>query len=241
VKVLWLVTARSQSRSIPDKNILELGGHPLLAYRVSAALCLAPADDVWVSTDSQRYAEIAGSYGATVPFLRPAELASDAASSVDVVLHAMEHAEATGRQYDAIGLLEPTSPFVLPATIENATRRLSATTAAAAIVATRVSRPSTIYIQPEAEYLSEIARRLGERPPPRRQEERVEITPSGGFHVARWEQFRRRPAFYTQRTLSHDVSALEALDIDEPLDWEWARFLIAEGYIDPARFGLRPR
>ena len=69
----------------------------------------------------------------------------------------------------------------------------------------------------------------------------VEITPSGGFHVARWEQFRRRPAFYTQRTLSHDVSALEALDIDEPLDWEWARFLIAEGHIDPARFGLRPR
>ena len=63
-------------------------------------------------TDSQEYADIAKSYGAVIPFLRPDILSTDNASSVDVVLHAMIHAEKLGEKYDAIGLLEPTSPFI---------------------------------------------------------------------------------------------------------------------------------
>jgi CMP-N,N'-diacetyllegionaminic acid synthase len=91
VQVLWLITARSGSRSVPDKNILPLGGHPLLAYRIAVARTLAGAENVWLSTDSERYAEIGRAYGASIPFLRPPELSTDATPSVDVVLHAMDH------------------------------------------------------------------------------------------------------------------------------------------------------
>lgn len=106
--ILWLVTARSGSKSIPDKNIKILGKQPLISYRIQSALTTRIAGDVWVSTDSEKYAEIAKEYGAEIPFLRPDYLSTDDASSTDVVLHAMEYALNLNKKYDFIGLLEPT-------------------------------------------------------------------------------------------------------------------------------------
>src|SRR5262245_15654181 len=96
MKTLWLVTARAGSKSIPHKNIRPLGGHPLLAWRIAAARSLAGGDPVWLSTDDEEYAALGEQYGAEVPFLRPRELATDAARSIDVALHAMEVAEGRG-------------------------------------------------------------------------------------------------------------------------------------------------
>ena len=234
MNTLWLVLARSGSRSIPDKNVAPLGGHPLLAWRIAAARKLSDGRDVWISTDSPRYAELAERYGARVPFLRPAELAADETPSSAVVLHALEH----GDGYDAVAVLEPTSPFVLPETLQAAHNRLACTPEAQAIVATRLCRPSTFYIQPESEYLDELAARLGSGAPPRRQEEAPEVTPSGGFYIARTAGFRQRPSFYTERTLGHRVSEFEALEIDEPIDLEWAAFLVQSGRATPESFGL---
>ena len=136
-KILWLVAARSSSKSIPDKNIKLLGGLPLLAYRIKSVLSFAAKEDIWISTDSEHYAEIAKAYGATVPFIRPKALASDTAASVDVVLHAMDHADSLGKKYTGIGLLEPTSPFVSAANIEEAVNILCSEPEAENIVAVR--------------------------------------------------------------------------------------------------------
>lgn len=240
MRILWLIVARSGSRSIPDKNVARLGGHPLLAWRIAAALRLSPGEHVWLSTDSQDYAKIGQAYGATIPFIRPAELAADGTPSADVVLHAMRHAIEHERRYDFVALLEPTSPFVLPTTLESASAALAADAQAHAVVATRRVRPSTLYIQPEARYLEELSARIGSGPPARRQDEPAEITPSGGFYIARWEAFLQRPSFYSERTRGHRVSELEQLEIDEPLDLDWAGFLIARGHVDPAQVGLTP-
>lgn len=86
--ILWIVAARSGSKGIPDKNIRELGGTPLLALRILTAL---PLGTVLLSTDSETYAAIGTKFGAEVPFLRPIALASDSASSIDVVLHGARH------------------------------------------------------------------------------------------------------------------------------------------------------
>ena len=90
-KILWVITARSGSKSIPNKNIKILAGNPLIKYMIESALNTDISKDVWVSTDSKEYAKIALKLQAEVPFIRPSNLATDDASSFDVVLHAMEH------------------------------------------------------------------------------------------------------------------------------------------------------
>ena len=229
--VLWLIAARSGSKSVPDKNIKLLGEMPLLAYRIKTALCIAKEKDVWLSTDSEQYAAIGRNYGATIPFLRPAVLATDTAKSADVVLHAMQWAEQNGLQYSAIGLLEPTAPFVSSTQLAQAVDFLFADEMASSIVAVRQVRPSTFYVQEEERYLAAIARNIHSQGIMRRQEENVEITPSGGFYIAKWDRFKDLQTFYTPYTLSFRVPDLNGLEIDEALDWQWAEYLIIKRLI----------
>lgn len=225
-KILWLIAARSGSKSVPHKNIRELAGLPLLAYRIKTAAAIARKEDVWISTDSQEYADIAKRYGATVPFLRPEELAGDLAKSVDVVLHAMEYAEKLGFSYEAIGLLEPTSPFVPSSALSDAAELLLNDEEADAIVAVRQVRPSTFYVQEEGKYLDVLARNIREAGVLRRQDEKREVTPSGGFYIAKWNSFKREKTFYTEKTLSWLLPDENSLEIDEPMDWLWAQFVL---------------
>lgn len=109
---LFLIPARGGSKGVPGKNIRPLGGIPLIEYSIRDALAVAAdSEDVVVSTDSQEIADIARQAGATVPFLRPAELATDTASSRDVMLHAVDTLNGAGIRYDRLVLLQPTSPF----------------------------------------------------------------------------------------------------------------------------------
>lgn len=232
MKVLWVITARSGSKSIPDKNIKLLGGIPLLVWRIKAALEIANKEDIWVSTDSEHYAGIAKRYGANVPFLRPPDLATDTAKSADVVLHAMDWAESKGGNYDAVGLLEPTSPFIQSSRLAEAVNNLFGEDEAENIVAVRVVKPSSFYIQEDSKYLSVIARNIASKGLLRRQDEKKEITPSGGLYIAKWEAFKKNRTFYTSKTLSYMVPDLDGLEIDEPIDWEWAEFLIEKQKID---------
>lgn len=229
--ILWLVTARSGSKSIPDKNIKILGNQPLISYRIQSALTTKIDGDVWVSTDSEKYAEIAKEYGAEIPFLRPDYLSTDDASSMDVVLHAMEYASSLGKKYDFIGLLEPTSPFIQGSDLDKAIELLNESENASAIVATKESRPNRIFIQEEDEYLSELADNLKLYKKLGRQSFGREITPSGGFYISKWDDFLKNKSFYTKQTLSYLVDDISGLEIDEPLDWQFAEFIITTTYL----------
>jgi len=232
--ILWLMTARSGSKSIPHKNIKPLGGLPLLAHRILSAAAIADPADIWISTDSGEYADIARAHGATAPFLRPAELATDAAKSSDVVLHAMDWAESQGRKYSAVCVLEPTSPFIYARHLREAADRLLADPGSENIVAVRQVRPSTLFVQPMAKYLDILAENIRRSAVTRRQDEPIEVTPSGGFYIAKWDSFRRKQSFYTDRTLPFLVPDECALEIDEPVDWDWAEFLIDRKRVDMA-------
>lgn len=230
--ILWLIAARSGSKSIKNKNIKDLAGMPLLQYRIKTALSLSENTHIWCSTDTEEYAEIARAAGAYVPFLRPEELSTDSASSTDVVLHAMAYAEKQGFHYDYIGLLEPTSPFVYKKHLCEAINNLDTEARAEAIVAVKESRPHTIFIQDEAPYLDNLARNLAQFTKLGRQAFSKQITPSGGFYISRWHAFKINRTFYTEKTLSYLLPDECCLEIDEPIDWAWATFLIDKGYID---------
>jgi CMP-N,N'-diacetyllegionaminic acid synthase len=229
--ILWLIPARSGSKSILHKNIKKLGDYPLMVYRIKSALSIASPNDVWVSTDSEEYAEIAKRFGASVPFIRPEELATETATSADVVLHAINEAEKRGLRYKALGLLEPTSPFITYNQLSDAVQQLLGDDDAENIVAVRESRPNSFFIQKDSKYLTELAERLSMVQSHARQNFGKEITPSGGFHIAKWDSFKKSKTFYTPKTLSFFVGSDNELEIDEPLDWNFAEFILQKGLI----------
>ena len=111
MKNIAIIPARSGSKGLPDKNIRLVNGKPLIAYTIEAALQSGCFDTVHVSTDSEKYAEIAREYGADEPFLRSPELASDMASSWDAVREVLAKYSALGKTFDTMMLMQPTSPL----------------------------------------------------------------------------------------------------------------------------------
>lgn len=116
--ILALIPARGGSKGIPRKNIKVLHGSPLIAYTIAAARNSCYIDDVVVTTDSTEIAKIARDYGASVPFMRPPELADDCSKTIDAVIHAVETLDGMGNTYDAVVLLQPTSPLRTSADID---------------------------------------------------------------------------------------------------------------------------
>ncbi len=110
-EILALIPARSGSKSVIDKNIRMIGGHPMIAHSIRHALECPYITRTIVSTDSERYAQIARQYGAEVPFIRPAELATDTALDVDVFYHALKYLQDTeGYRPRLVVQLRPTCP-----------------------------------------------------------------------------------------------------------------------------------
>ena len=112
MKVLCIIPARRDSKGIPGKNWKLLNNVPLVGYSIEVAKQSNDIDEICVSTNSEQVIEIATKkYQLSVPFIRPEELSLDTTSSHDVLIHAIEHYESQGKTYDAILLLQPTSPF----------------------------------------------------------------------------------------------------------------------------------
>lgn len=110
-RILSLIPARGGSKGIKDKNIIEICGYPLIAYSIMASSGSKYIDSTVVSTDSVKIAKIAKAYEASVPFMRPAALASDYAKTIEVVLHAIDMLELKGERFDVLILLQPTQPL----------------------------------------------------------------------------------------------------------------------------------
>ena len=120
MRILCVIPARGGSKGVPRKNVRPVAGKPLLAWSVEQALAAQPAMEVVVSTDDAEIAGVALACGATVPFLRPAELALDETPTEPVVRHALEAARASGDAPDVVVLLQATSPVRLPDSLTRA-------------------------------------------------------------------------------------------------------------------------
>ena len=120
-KILAVIPARGGSKGIPNKNIVDIDGNPLIKYTIDAALGSAMLTHCIVSTDSDAIADVAKSCGALVPFKRPEHLSDDKALSLPVMQHAVKFMEAKqGYQYDLVIMLQPTTPLRQTKDIENA-------------------------------------------------------------------------------------------------------------------------
>lgn len=125
-RVLGVIPARGGSKRLPRKNVRKLCGHPLIAYTIKAAQKAALLTDYLVSSEDEEILEVARSYGAPTPFVRPDHLATDKVRNIEVVLHALDYMENERNQpYDIVILLQPTCPVRNPEHIDEAVRLLS--------------------------------------------------------------------------------------------------------------------
>jgi CMP-N,N'-diacetyllegionaminic acid synthase len=222
LKTLALIPARGGSKGIPRKNIQPLAGKPLIAWTILAALDCHEFDRVVVTTDDEEIADISKLWGAEIPFMRPAELARDETPSMDVVLHALHHLP----QFDAVVLLQPTSPLRSKADIEAC---LAMANAQQADCVVSVSEPTqSPYWMFKLDENGRLNKLLATNDITRRQDLPPVYAINGALYFARTDWLLRNKTFLSQETLGYVMSAEKSLDIDTPFDWKLAELLLSE-------------
>jgi N-acylneuraminate cytidylyltransferase len=236
--VLALIPARGGSRAIPRKNVRLLGGHPLLAYSIAAARQAAHVSRVIVSTDDGEAADISRQYGAEVPFMRPAELATDEATDLQVFEHVLGELESR-EQYlpGVIVQLRPTSPFRPPGLVDRAIdllRRHEHADSVRAITSSKQNPYKMWTMRPDgalAPLLSTIHEAFNQ---PRQQLPRT-FSQTGHVDVMRRATIVRKRSMTGETILPVEVDAALAIDLDTPADWDFAEYLAAGGRLEIVR------
>lgn len=214
-----IITARGGSKRIPRKNIKEFCGKPILAYSIEAALQSGMFDMVMVSTDDQEIAQIAGQYGAQVPFFRSGRMSNDYATTNDVLLEVLEELEKRGGKYDLACCIYPTAPFVTAQKLKNAVELLLESDADTLIPVVSFSYP------PQRAMIVKDGRLVFEYPQyldSRSQDLEPHYHDVGQFYVFRTGAFRVNQKLMVGNILPMVVSELEVQDIDHQTDWEIA-------------------
>jgi len=233
MKYLFLITARGGSKGVPRKNLRKIGGLSLLGFKIRSALASKHCDRVVVSTDSEEIAAEALALGAEVPFMRPDELATDNASSFDVVRHAMDFCEAAGEAYDGIMLLEPSSPFAM-GTDYDAAIELFERERASLVVGVVHHKINTVYIaEMEGTCIAPIIDKLISIKNTNRQSKAPQFTMNGTFYLFPWNVLRDHETIYWDRAGSHGIvmEPERSIEIDEEMDLVWAEFLVERGIV----------
>lgn len=227
-RIICVVPARGGSKGLPGKNIASLCGKPLITWTLEAALQSKYVDEIYVSTDSEKIASVARQSGLDITELRPSELASDVASSIDVVLHAIDRAEKLNQQkYQFICLLEPTSPLRDSKDIDDAFEQLLHQDNAEAIVgvcASEAGHPS--FLATRENGLLVPYQKTVESNHIRRQDLSEIFYFEGSVYISKTNALRVKKSFYHETTAGYEVPRWKALEIDEKCDLIMAEALL---------------
>ncbi len=228
-KTLALIPARAGSKRVPGKNVRSFLGKPLVQWSIEFALSYPGFHRVLVSTDDTAVATVAEVAGAAVPWLRPVELASDTASTLDVALHALDACAADGERYDWLALLQPTSPLRRRQRWDEAFARLSMGGSGAVGVSAVEQHPYWTYL------LSDDGRMNACFPGKtglRSQDLPTAAAVNGALYLVSVEALREQRRFVPAGAFGVLFDdALECIDIDTEADWVAAETLAARAWI----------
>jgi CMP-N,N'-diacetyllegionaminic acid synthase len=224
--MLALIPARGGSKGLPGKNIRPLLGKPLIAYSIEAALKAESVSRVVVSTDAEGIAEVARRYGAEVPFLRPAELATDTALALDNYVYTLNRLSVeSGSKIEELIVLLPTAPLRDADDIDAAVTIFKSKQADAVISYFEAPHPVQWYrfidaagvvrpVLPEGDHLAN------------RQKERVSYLPNGAIYIFKSVLLIKQRTYYSDKTFAYIMPADRSVDIDNLFDFELAEFLL---------------
>jgi CMP-N,N'-diacetyllegionaminic acid synthase len=225
MRLLALVPARGGSKRVPNKNIRPLGGKPLIAWTIDVARDTPMVADVLVTTDSLAIAQAAQVAGALVPWLRPAELSTDTATTMAVCMHALDWYEKEKGAVDGLLLLQPTSPF----------RRVESVRRGVALFSAHPQQ-SVVSFSPAESHPMWCYRIHGERvqpfmdgtdKPTRSQDLPPAYVINGVFYAASPDYLRKHHSFLGPDTVPLVMDdSRETIDIDTEWDWTLAETML---------------
>lgn len=227
MKDLAIIPARSGSKGFPDKNIADLDGKPLMYYTIKAALDSGCFDEVMVSTDSPRYADIARACGAHVPFLRSGEMSSDSADSWDAVREVLTRYARIDIRFDHVALLQPTSPLRGADDIKEMFKMLERPEVTNAISVTEVDHPiQWCFKMPEDGSMEEMA--ISPYSHMRRQDLERYYRENGAIYVIDAKKIMDKDYdLYTDGCYGYIMERERSIDIDTRMD-----LVVAKAYMD---------
>lgn len=215
---IFIIPARGGSKGIPHKNIKPLCGKPLLLYAIDAARTVCPdTSRIILSTDSTAIANVAIDNGLPVPYMRPAALATDTAASRDVMLDAMDWADRQNIAYDAVVLLQPTSPFRTARHIAEAVDMYNPSLDMVVSVTEAASNPYYTCFETNDNGFLNISKGNGMYT--RRQDCPKVWEYNGAVYVINPDSLRRMPMGAFTKRLPYPMSHEDSTDLDTPLDW----------------------
>lgn len=214
-RLLALIVARGGSKGLPRKNVLVAGGRPLIAWTIAAAQAARRVDRVVLSSDDEEIMDVAQAWGCEVPFKRPAELATDHATSMDVVRHAL----AALPGYEHVALLQPTSPLRTGADIDAAFDLMLARRAPSCVSVSEVEQsPYWMY------RVADNDRLVGLMAPPkgasRRQDLPMIHALNGAIYLARVDWLLAQGSFVGEGTVGYQMPRDRSADIDTADDFQ---------------------
>jgi N-acylneuraminate cytidylyltransferase len=236
-RVLAVIPARGGSKGLPGKNIRPMWGLPLIAHSLRAAALTPEVTRCVVTTDSERIADVVRAHGGDVPFLRPAELAADDTPMAPVVRHALEWVERDeGRPYDAVLLLDPTSPARVPSQLAEAVHRLAGDASLDGVVS--VSEPTFnpvwVGVRPDASRDGALSRFFESGTGvTRRQDVDRYLRINGNFYLWRADFVRRLEAsWFDEGTHAGlEIPEAQAFSIDDEYEFRLIEALIGAGLL----------
>ncbi len=217
-RVLAIVPARGGSKGLPGKNIRPLAGKPLIGWTLESALKSKYLDEIFVSTDSQKIADVAESFGVKVPELRPEELASDTATSASVVLYTIEYFRKQGKDFDYIILLEPTSPMRKEDDIDNAIALACDNPEKAGVVSlgeVHMEHPSIVKRIDDNGVIEPFC---DNRHYTQRQQFSKAFFPYGVVYLVKTDYFEKNQLFYGKDSLPYFIERWQCYEVDDIYD-----------------------
>lgn len=227
MNILAIIPARGNSKRLPNKNIIDLAGKPLITWTIDAALKCKSITKVIVSTDSQKIADLAIQAGAEVPYLRKDELSSDTASSYDVVIDVISYHKMLGECFDAILLLQPTSPLRTANDINNAISLYQSKNASSVISVVECEHsPLWCNTLPDSldmtNFISEEIKKT------RSQDLPTYYQINGAIYLVNVESLLREKSFMPSNTFALIMKKENSIDIDDYFDLKIAEAICNE-------------
>lgn len=227
-KVLAIIPARGGSKRLPRKNILPLAGKSLINWTIEAALAVSSITEVMVSTDDDEISCIAKVAGAQVPYKRSPELSGDTASSIDVVVDALNYYQQRGRVFDYVILLQPTSPLRSDKDIESAIQLLQGKKADAIVSVCPVEHsPLWSNTLPEDDSLNHFI--SNEIKSTRSQDLPEYYRLNGAIYICKIEKLLEQQSFFlTDNIFAYKMTTEASVDIDNHIDFLLAEALLSQ-------------
>ncbi|QTA93608.1 cytidylyltransferase domain-containing protein [Desulfonema magnum] len=226
--MLAIIPARGGSKGIPGKNIKQLCGKPLIVYTIEAAVAAKFVDRIILSTDDPEIAKIASKYDIEIPFMRPAHLAQDDSLAIDNYIYTLDQLNTkNSNHYDEFIVLQPTSPFRTASDIDNAILLFHGKKADSVISVHEASHPPVWAkkIDPAGalkDYFNII--NIDNK---NRQELEKAYIPNGSIFILKLSFLKNFYSYYSDNTYAFIMSSERSIDIDTPLDFEFAEFLLS--------------